>query len=201
MEVASSLCAVISSSSPFRVSISETNEPLYVLRRLRLASFRILGFCLAFSFALLAFCLFSSHSPPPSPSPLFPRSILKPSLTLPPTATYLNVPRYAGLTSSAPSSPTMSTSGLSLSVNYLPSKFSDNILTPRSRRRGSGVGVGARACYFICTLCWGYPRRKRKDTMLTMNPMQRIGPWIRYRNREEVLRRLGVGRVGLGVRG
>ncbi|KAJ3510639.1 hypothetical protein NMY22_g15915 [Coprinellus aureogranulatus] len=67
-------------------------------------------------------------------------------LTTPPspplTIGYLNVPRYTGLSNtSAPASPTMSTSGLSLSVNYLPSKFSDNILTPRSRRR-SGVPGG-----------------------------------------------------------
>ncbi|TEB24639.1 tetraspanin Tsp2 [Coprinellus micaceus] len=60
------------------------------------------------------------------------------------SATYLNVPRYAGLPASAPSSPTMSTSGLSLSVNYLPSKFSDNILTTRSRRR-SGMPLQSRA--------------------------------------------------------
>ncbi|KAF6741407.1 tetraspanin Tsp2 [Ephemerocybe angulata] len=70
----------------------------------------------------------SSHSPSNSgshPSPL-----------------HLHVPQYAGISSglsSGLSSPT-STSGLSLSVNYLPAKFSDNILNARARLRGKGGG-------------------------------------------------------------
>lgn len=49
---------------------------------------------------------------------------------------HLDVPRYTGLsTNSGPSTPT-STSGLSLSVNYLPSKFSSNILKSRTGKKG-----------------------------------------------------------------
>jgi hypothetical protein len=51
---------------------------------------------------------------------------------------HLDVPRYTGLsTGSGPSTPT-STSGLSLSVNYLPSKFSSNILKSRTGKKGPG---------------------------------------------------------------
>ncbi|KAF6746431.1 tetraspanin Tsp2 [Ephemerocybe angulata] len=52
---------------------------------------------------------------------------------------HLHVPHYAGIPSSGPSSP-VSASGLSLSVNYLPAKFSDNILNARARLRGKGGG-------------------------------------------------------------
>ena len=45
------------------------------------------------------------------------------------SALHLDVPRYNGLASSSPNSPT----GLSLSVNYIPAKFSDKII---NRKKG-----------------------------------------------------------------
>lgn len=59
------------------------------------------------------------------------------------SAQHLTVPRYTGLPSGA-NSPTTSASGVSLSVNYLPAKFSDNILNARARLRGSGMSGGGK---------------------------------------------------------